>query len=59
MSPRLVVETKGFEEVAVPGTHVEIVFEESLRGFAARFSHGFFGEGWSGGVVGGGGVADW
>jgi hypothetical protein len=26
---------------------------------AARFSHGFFGEGWSGGVVGGGGVVDW
>ena len=43
----------------MPGTHVESVFEESLRGLAARFSHGFFGEGWSGGVVGGGGVVDW
>ena len=42
----------------MPGTHVEIVFEESLRGLAARFSHGFFGEGWSG-VGGGGGVVDW
>ena len=46
----------------MPGTHVEIVFEESLRRLAARFSHGFFGEGWSGVVVGGGGgggVVDW
>ena len=42
----------------MPGTHVEIVLEESLRGLAERFSHGFFGEGWSG-VVGGGGVVDW